>query len=171
MKEANRSGIEFIGDISRYSLIGLLVINILSPFVILFINPEALFLGQKIAGTPALVYALGLFLVTALVMFGLYKKSRGYAFIALLYGMIYFINGYLTVMDNYGQYPPAIYWLILLLSAILCSTTLLHSGKPVDAGEKRIYTLFTEKPFSRIVAFCQCSSRFFALYVNQSDEL
>jgi hypothetical protein len=152
MQQINRSRIEFIGDISRYSLIGLLIINILSPFVILFINPEAFFLGQKIAGTPALVYALGLFLVTALVMFCLYKKSKGYAFIALAYGVFYFINGYLTVLYYNSQVPTAIYWLILLLSVILFGTTLLiQSGKPAETYEKNIYTVFAEKPFAGVL--------------------
>ena len=152
MQNANRSRIEFIGDISRYSLIGLLIVNILSPFVILFINPEAFFLGQKIAGMPALVYALGLFLFTALVMFCLYKKSRGHAFIALGYGMIFFINGYLTVLDKGVQYPPAIYWLILGVSVILfCTTFVIRSGNPAEPHEKGICTLFTEKPFAGVL--------------------
>jgi hypothetical protein len=152
MHQANRSGIGFIGDISRYSLIGLLIINILSPFFILFINPEAFFLGQKIAGTPALAYALGLFLVTALVMFSLYKKSKGYAVIALVYAMIFFINGYLIVLDNNGRFPPPIYWLILVLSAIVCGTTLsVPPKKPAGRSEKSILAVFADKPSAGLV--------------------
>jgi hypothetical protein len=147
MQQINRSRIEFIGDISRYSLIGLLIINILSPFVILFINPEDFFLGQKIAGTPAQVYALGLILVTTLVIFCLFKKSKGYAIIALVYGIFWFVNGYLTVLYYNNQVPPAMYWLVLLLSVILFSTALhTRSGKPAGPYEKNAYTIFSENP-------------------------
>jgi len=147
MQETNRSRIEFIGDLSRYSLIGLLLINILSPFVILFINPEAFFLGQKIAGASAHVYAIGLLIVTALVMFCLYKKTKGYAIIALAYGIWYFINGYLTVLYYNNQVPALIHWLILLLSVILFGTTLLvKSEKPAEPYEKSAYTIFSKNP-------------------------
>jgi len=151
MQQATRSRIGFIGDFARYSLIGLLVINILSPFAILFINPEAFFLGQKIAGTPAQVYALGLILVTTLLVFCLYKKFRGFAVIALVYGMIYFINGYLTIRFYSSQFPPAIYWLILLLSVIVFGTTLIQSGKPAEPCKRSICTVFAEKPFAGLL--------------------
>nr|WP_321353150.1 hypothetical protein [uncultured Methanoregula sp.] len=129
-----------------------MITNILSPFVILFINPEAFFLGQKIAGVPALVYAVGLFLATAIVLFCLYKKSKGYAFIALVYGMVFFINGYLNVLYYNGRFPPAIYWLILLLSLVLFGTTLLiQSGKPAGTDKKSIYTVFERKPFAGVL--------------------
>ena len=152
MEQANRPRIEFIGDIFRYSLLGLLVINILSPFAILFINPEAFLLGQKIAGTPAQVYALGLILVTAFVIFCLYKKIKGYAFIAFAYGVFYFINGYLVIRYYNGQFPPPIYWLILSLSVILvCTTFIIRSGKPAGTNEKSIYTVLTEKPYAGLL--------------------
>jgi len=152
MRQATRSRIEFIGDISRYSLIGLLTFNFLSLFVILFIDPEAFFLGQKIAGTPALVYALGLFLVTALVMFCLYNKIRGNEFIALAYGVFYFINGYLTILYYNSQVPTLIHWLILVLSIILSAVTLFNRpGKSAEKNEKATYTVFTEKPFARVL--------------------
>lgn len=146
MQEVNRYRIESIREFFRYSLIGLLLINILSPFVILFINPEGFFLGQKITGTPALVYAMGFFLITALVMISLYKKSKGYAFVALVYGIIFYINGYLNVLNNNGQIPPAIFWLILVCSLILSGVTLLNpSGKQEISREISTSTIFTEK--------------------------
>lgn len=152
MQPANRYKIQFIGDISRYSLIGLLIFNFLSPFVILFIDPEAFFLGQKIAGTPALVYALGLFLVTALVMFCLYQKIKGSEFIALAYGVLYFINGYLTVLYYNSQVPTLIHWLILVLSIILSVVTLFNRpGKSVEKNKKATCTVFSEKPLARVL--------------------
>lgn len=150
MQEENRSGIDFIGDFSRYSLIGLLIFNIISPFVIFFINPEGFFLGQKIAGTSALVYALGLFLVTVLVMVCLYKKINGNEFIALAYGVFYFINGYLAVLYYGSRIPTLIHWLILVLSIIL--TVTVHYSKPgrsSEFSEKKTSTIFNEKPLAR----------------------
>ena len=152
MQPANRYKIEFIGDISRYSLIGLLIFNFLSLFVIFFIDPEAFFLGQKIAGTPALVYALGLFLVTVLVMFCLYNKIRGNEVIALAYGVFCFINGYLTVQYYNGQVPTPIHWLILALSIILSVVTLVNRpGKSAEKNEPATYTVFSEKPSARVL--------------------
>lgn len=152
MQQANRYKIEFIGEISRYSLIGLLIFNFLSIFVILFIDPEAFFLGQKIAGTSALVYALGLFLVTALLMIGLYYKIRGNEFIALVYGVFYFINGYLTILYYNSQVPTLIHWLTLVLSIILSAVTLFNqSGKSAEKNEKATCTVFTEKPFAKVL--------------------
>jgi len=152
MQQANRYKIEFIGDISRYSLIGLLIFNILSSFVILFINAETFFLGQKIAGTPALVYALVLFLVTALVMFCIYKKTKGYAFIALAYGVFYFIDGYLTVLNYDSQVPTLIHWIILVLSIILSAVMLFNKpGKSAEKSEVTPRTVFTEKPLAGVL--------------------
>jgi hypothetical protein len=175
MQEVNRYRTEFIREISRYSLIGLLIINILSPFVILFINPEAYFLGQKIAGTPALVYALGLFFITALVMFCLSKKTKGNEVITLVYGVIYFINGYLNVLNITGQSPPAIYWLILAVSVILSSATRLNaSGEPGGEHKKSVSTVFTEKPFTGLavvvgVFLCFILLSAFSLLTYQSE--
>jgi len=160
MQEVNRSRIEIIGDFSRYSLIGLLVINILASFAILFINAEGFFLGQKIAGTPADVYAVGLILVTAFLMFCLYKKTKGYAIIALVYGIIWFIDGFLTVLYYNNQVPPALYWLVLLLSVMLFCTTLAgKSGKPTESYGKSVFAIFSEKPrtgllLSAVVLLC-----------------
>lgn len=152
MQEANRSRTEFIREISRYSLIGLLIINILSPFAILFINPEAYLFGQKIAGTSAVVYALGFILVTVLVMVCLFQKTKGNEVIALVYGVIYFISGYLNVLNITGQSPPAIYWLVLAVSVFLSGATLLNaSGGPAGKYGKSISTVFTEKPFARVL--------------------
>ena len=147
MPVANRSSIEFIRDFSRFSLIGLLLINLLSPFAILFINPEAFFLGQKIAGTGAVAYALGLILVTAILIFCLYFKTKGYAAFAFIYGIIWFVNGYLTVLYYNNQVPPAIYWLILLLSVVLAGTSLLsRTGKPAGPHDKSGQTIFEKNP-------------------------
>jgi hypothetical protein len=147
MQEKNRHRIELIRDFSRYSLIGLLVFNILSAFAILFINAEAFFLGQKIAGTPAVAYAMGLFLVTVILMFCLYRKSKGYGLITLVYAMVFFLNGYLAVLYYGREVPTAIYWLILVLSVILfASTLLIPTGKPDGTDEKRIVAVFTENP-------------------------
>lgn len=147
MPEENRHRIELILDFSRYSLIGLLVFNILSAFIIPFINAEAFFLGQKIAGTPAVAYAVGLFLVTVILMFCLYRKSKGYGLVTLVYGMVFFINGYLSVVYYGRQIPTAIHWLILVLSVIVfASTLLIPTGKPAGTDEKRIPAVFTENP-------------------------
>jgi hypothetical protein len=147
MQEENIHRIELIRDLSRYSLIGLLVFNILSAFVILFINAEAFFLGQKIAGMPAVAYAVGLFLVTVFLMFCLYRKSKGYGLLTLVYGMVYFINGYLTVLYYLGQVPTAIHWLILVLSVIVfASTLLIPTGKPAGTSEKSIPAVFAVNP-------------------------
>ncbi len=152
MQEGEGSRIGFIGDFSRYSLIGILIVNILSPFVIIFINPEVFFLGQKIAGTLAQVYALGLILITTLLVFSLYKKSKGYAFIALAYGTIYFVNGYLIAGYYNGQVPPAIYWLILVLSVmVFCTTLIIQSGKPVEPYKKSICRVFADKPYAGLL--------------------
>lgn len=152
MQQANRYKIEFIGDISRYSLIGLLIFNFLSPFVIFFIDPEAFVLGQKITGTPVLVYALGLILVTALVMFCLYNKIRGNEFIALAYGVFYFINGYLTVLYYNNQVPTLIHWLILVLSIILSAVTLFNRpGTSAEKNETTAYLVFSDKPSARVL--------------------
>ncbi|MFA4878100.1 MAG: hypothetical protein WC586_11875 [Methanoregula sp.] len=149
MLEANRYRIELIREISRYSLIGLLIINILSPFVIIFINPEAYLLGQKIAGPPALVYALGLFLITTFVMFCLSTKTKGNEVIALVYGVIFFINGYLNTLNITGRNPPAMYWFILAVSVLLSGATLLNAyGGSKREHNKKISTVFMEKPFA-----------------------
>lgn len=152
MQPANRSRIAFIGDISRYSLIGLLIFNFLTLFVILFIEPKTFFLGQQIAGTPALVYALAFSLATALVMFCLYKKIKGNEFIALAYGMFFFINGYLTVLYYNSQVPTPIHWLILLLSIILFAVTLVNRPrKAAEKNENAIYTVFTGKRLAGVL--------------------
>jgi len=152
MQPANRSRIAFIGDISRYSLIGLLIFNFLTLFVILFIEPKAFFLGQQIAGTSALVYALAFSLATALVMFCLYKKIKGNEFIALVYGMFFFINGYLTVLYYNSQVPTPIHWLILLLSVILSAVTLVNRPrKSAEKNENAICTVFTGKRLAGVL--------------------
>lgn len=147
MHETNRYRIGLISDISRYSIIGLLVFNIFSAFVILFINAESFFLGQKIAGTPAVVYAIGLLIVTALVMVCLYKKTKGHTILALAYGLWYFMNGYLTVL-YYGRYVPTlIHWLVFVLSVTLfCLTLLIASGKPAVPEERNIPSIFERNP-------------------------
>lgn len=152
MQPENRNRLEFIKDLSRYSLIGLLLINILSVFVILFINPEAFFLGYKIAGAPAVLYAMGLIFITVIVMVFLYYKIKGHAIIALVYGMLFFINGYLTVLYYNNKVPPAIYWLVLLLSVTLfCTTLLIKSGKPAEPNVKSVDTIFMGKPWAGLL--------------------
>jgi hypothetical protein len=175
MQQATRNNIEFIREISRYSLLGLLIINILSPFAILVINPEAFFLGQKIAGTPAVVYALGFFLVTGLVMFCLYKKIKGNEFVALVYGVFYFIDGYLTVLYYDSQVPTPIHWFILVLSVILSAVTLLNQpGKSSGKSEIPPRTVFMEKPFAGVlvifgVLFCFLLSSSIALLTYEKE--
>jgi len=152
MQEVTCSKLSFIGDISRYSLIGLLIFNFLTLFVILFIEPKAFFLGQQIAGTSALVYAMMFSLATALVMLCLYKKIKGNEFIALVYGVFFFINGYLIALYNNNQIPTPIYWLILLLSVIVfCTMRLIQSGESAGTWKKSIYTVFTKKPFAGLL--------------------
>jgi hypothetical protein len=147
MQEAHRHLTELIRDIFLYSLIGLLVFNIFSAFVILFINAEAFFLGQKIAGTSANVYAIGLLIVTALVMICLYKKTKGYTILALAYGIWYFINGYLAVLYFGRQVPSIIHWLVFVLSVIIFGSTLLIiSGKPAVPEERNIPSIFAQHP-------------------------
>jgi hypothetical protein len=146
MHEANRSRIGLISEISRYSLLGLLVFNIFSAFVILGINAEAFFLGQKIAGTSARVYATGLLVVTAVVMICLYKKPKGHTVLALAYGVWYFIDGYLAVL-YYGRHvPTAIHWLVFVLAVTLFGLTLLIShGKPA-VPENNVPAIFARNP-------------------------
>jgi hypothetical protein len=147
MHEANRSRIGLIREISRYSLIGLLVFNIFSAFVILGINSEAFFLGQKIAGASADVYAIGLLIVTALVMICLYKKTKGYTILALAYGIWYFVNGYLSVLYFGRQVPTAIHWLVFIVSVILFGSALLiMSGKPAVPEERKTPSVFERNP-------------------------
>lgn len=147
MQESHRHQIELIRDIFRYSLIGLLVFNIFSAFVILGINSEAFFLGQKVAGASADVYAIGLLVVTALVMICLYKKTKGYTILALAYGIWYFVNGYLSVLYFGRQVPTAIHWLVFIVSVILFGSALLiMSGKPAVPEERKTPSLFERNP-------------------------
>jgi hypothetical protein len=147
MQESHRHQIELIRDIFRYSLVGLLVFNIFSAFVILFINAEAFFLGQKIAGTSANVYAIGLLIVTALVMICLYKKTKGFALLAFAYGLWYFINGYLAVLYYGRQMPTAIHWLVFVSSVIVFGSTLLiRYGKPAIPEERKNLSIFERNP-------------------------
>jgi hypothetical protein len=85
-------------------------------------------------------------------MICLYYKIRGSEFIALAYGVFYFINGYLTVLYYNSQVPTLIHWLILVLSIILCTVTLINRpGKSAEKNEKATCTVFTEKPFVRVL--------------------
>jgi hypothetical protein len=147
MQESHRHQIELIRDIFRYSLIGLLVFNIFSAFVILGINAEAFFLGQKIAGTSANVYAIGLLIVTALVMICLYQKTKGYTILAFAYGIWFFVNGYLSVLYYGRQVPTAIHWLVFVSSVILFGSALLIiSGKPAVPEERKNLSVFERNP-------------------------
>jgi len=146
MQESHRHQIELIRDIFRYSLFGLLVFNIFSAFVILFINAEAFFLGQKIAGKSANVYAIGLLIVTALVMICLYRKTKGYTILALAYGIWYFVNGYLSVQYYGRQMPTAIHWLVFVVSVILFGSALLIRDRKPPEPQKNILSLFERNP-------------------------
>ncbi len=146
MQESHHHQIELIRDIFRYSLIGLLVFNIFSAFVILFINAEAFFLGQKIAGASANVYAIGLLIITALVMICLYKKTKGYTILALAYGIWYFVDGYLSVLYYGRQVPTAIHWLVFVSSVIIFGSTLLIQYRKPAIPQKNIPSIFERNP-------------------------
>ncbi|MEN6443089.1 MAG: hypothetical protein ABFC71_04975 [Methanoregula sp.] len=97
----------------------------------------------------AQVFSIVFLLITVSVMNCIYKITKGNEIIVLIYGMIFFIDGYLNTQKfNDALIPPAIYWIILILSVILFGATLLtRKEKPILGNEKTGPVFLTQKPF------------------------
>jgi hypothetical protein len=113
----SKKGLE---NITKYTLMALLVVNFFGAVLVSIINPESLFLGQKMVGTRAVIYLLAMGATGLIVAYLLLKNVGNGESMSILYFGFLFIESLATnTYLGLGFLVSPIYTAGLIISVML----------------------------------------------------